>query len=273
MNDEKSAPTAHASRSAEDGQQAGGGVAVLDRAFALLAAFTAGDERLTLTELSRRTGLYKSTVLRLLAALEHGGFVRKLSDGQYAIGPQPLRLAAIFQKSFRVGDVIEPLLAELSQELGETASFYVRQANKRLVLSRVEPSRTVRVAIRVGEEFDIDQGASGQILLAFTEPHDPRWSGIRNRLWATSYGARDPETAAASVPVFGATGEFVGALTISGPIARLAHSSMMFAAVATLLNAGKKATQALGGTGAQFEAGASKVSLTQIAAENETIGA
>ena len=70
------------------------GVAVLDRAFALLGAFQPTDERLTLTELSRRTGLYKSTVLRLLGALEHGGFIRKLDDGQYAIGPQPMRLAA-----------------------------------------------------------------------------------------------------------------------------------------------------------------------------------
>lgn len=272
MNGEMSSHTEIALPSAEHGQQ-GSGVAVLDRAFALLGAFAPCDERLTLTELSRRTGLYKSTVLRLLAALEHGGFVRKLSDGQYAIGPQPLRLAAIYQRSFKVGDVIEPLLGELSQALGETASFYVRQANKRFVLSRVEPSRTVRVSIRVGEEFDIDQGASGKVLLAFTEPHDQQGREIRNRLWATSYGARDPETAAASVPVFGVAGEFVGALTISGPISRLAHSSVMFAAVATLLAAGKKATQALGGAGDQFDAGASKVSLAQIAAENETIGA
>ena len=79
------------------------GVAVLDRAFAILNAFGPTDDRLTLAELSRRTDLYKSTVLRLLGALEHGGFVRKLNDGQYAIGPQPLRLAALYQRSFQVG--------------------------------------------------------------------------------------------------------------------------------------------------------------------------
>ncbi|MGF6528266.1 DNA-binding IclR family transcriptional regulator [Variovorax sp. PvP013] len=66
------------------------GVAVLDRAFALLGAFGVADARLTLTELSRRTGLYKSTVLRLLGALEHGGYIRKTTDGLYAIGPEPL---------------------------------------------------------------------------------------------------------------------------------------------------------------------------------------
>ena len=138
------------------------GVAVLDRAFAILNAFGPTDDRLTLAELSRRTDLYKSTVLRLLGALEHGGFVRKLNDGQYAIGPQPLRLAALYQRSFQVGPVIEPLLQQLSRDLGETASLYVRQGDKRLVLYRVEPARAVRVSIRIGEEFPVDKGCVGQ---------------------------------------------------------------------------------------------------------------
>src|SRR5215469_16019481 len=90
-----------------DASDTSSGVAVLDRAFAILNAFGPTDDRLTLTELSRRTGLYKSTVLRLLGALEHGGFIRKLSDGQYAIGHQPLRLAALYQRSFQIGPIIE----------------------------------------------------------------------------------------------------------------------------------------------------------------------
>jgi len=42
------------------------GVAALDRAFAVLGAFLPGDTGgLSLAELSARTGLYKSTILRL----------------------------------------------------------------------------------------------------------------------------------------------------------------------------------------------------------------
>ncbi|UBB15375.1 IclR family transcriptional regulator [Comamonas odontotermitis] len=227
------------------------GVAVLDRAFALLGAFEPTDERLSLTELSRRTGLYKSTVLRLLAALEHGGFMRKLDDGQYAIGPQPMRLAAIYQRSFRVDSIIEPLLAELSGKLGETASFYVRAGARRLVVSRVEPARAVRVSIRIGEEFDVSRGASGKVLLAFTEAK-PSGDLIRARLWATSYGERDPETASASVPVFGALGELKGALTVSGPLARLGQPAQMEIAVAELLEMGRRATLEFGGSPGRY---------------------
>ena len=171
------------------------GVAVLDRAFAILNAFGPSDDRLSLAELSRRTDLYKSTVLRLLGALEHGGFIRRLTNGQYAIGPQPLRLAALYQRSFQVGPVIDPILQQLSRDLGETASLYVRHGDQRLVLFRVEPTRAVRVSISIGEEFPINKGASGKVLLAFTDTQDPRWEEVRERLWAVSHGERDPETA------------------------------------------------------------------------------
>ncbi|MEM5369169.1 IclR family transcriptional regulator [Paraburkholderia azotifigens] len=239
------------SSAANDGAS---GVAVLDRAFAILNAFGPADSRLSLAEISRRTDLYKSTVLRLLGALEHGGFIRKLNDGQYAIGPQPLRLAALYQRSFDVGPVVEPILQQLSRDLGETASLYVRQGDQRLVLFRVEPARAVRVSIRIGEEFPIDKGASGKVLLAFTDTHDARWDTVRARLWAVSHGERDPETASVSVPVFSATGELVGALTLSGPKARFDMASTFTVALTALLEAAKRATVTLGGNGARFDA-------------------
>jgi DNA-binding IclR family transcriptional regulator len=245
------------------------GVAVLDRAFAILNAFGAADDRLTLTELSRRTGLYKSTVLRLLGALEHGGYIRKLSDGQYAIGHQPLRLATLYQRSFQVGPVIEPLLQQLSRDLGETASFYVRQGDQRLVLYRVEPSRSVRVSIRIGEEFAIDKGASGKVLLAFTEPDDARWDEVRGQLWAVSYGERDPETASASVPVFDSTGELLGALTLSGPRGRFDDAATINTALKTLLDSARRATVALGGKGTRYDASIAEFARVSAPAAKE----
>ncbi|KVZ42270.1 IclR family transcriptional regulator [Burkholderia ubonensis] len=259
----------HASGESAHSADSSSGVAVLDRAFAILRAFGPADDRLSLAELSRRTGLYKSTVLRLLAALEHGGFIRKLDDGQYAVGHEPLRLAALYQRSFRVGPVIEPLLEQLSRELGETASFYVRHGPMRTVLYRVEPARAVRVSIRVGEEFPIHQGASGKVLLAFTDTQDPRGQPVRERLWAVSYGERDPETASISAPVFGAAGEFVGALTLSGPKSRLAAAPEMAAALALLLPLAQKATVALGGAGARYDASLARAPLAELAALGE----
>ncbi len=229
------------------------GVAVLDRAFALLAAFGPGDDRLTLTELSRRTGLYKSTVLRLLGALEHGGFIRRLVDGQYAVGPQPLRLAAIYQRSFHVGHVIEPLLKGLSQATGETASFYVRHGESRIAVFRTEPARSVRAAVAIGQAYPVAQGASGKVLQAFAPATGERVRAGA-RLWQVSYGERDPDTASVAAPVFSVTGELQGAIALSGPRQRLSPPQAMLAACRDVLRACAEATRSLGGDAGPYEA-------------------
>lgn len=240
------------------------GVAVLDRAFSLLAAFGAMDAALTLTELSKRTGLYKSTVLRLLSALEHGGFIRKLADGQYAIGPQPLRLASIYQRSFQVGHVVEPILKQLSVATGETASFYVRHEDKRVALFRVEPSRAVRASVQVGQEYPVTQGASGKVLLAFSLPAAAEYQAIREQFWAVSHGERDPETASVAAPVFGVTGELQGALTVSGPRGRLASSEAMCEACRHVLGAARDATTALGGLASRHTQSLERMTSTSL---------
>ena len=245
------------------------GVAVLDRAFALLAAFGATDGSLTLTELSNRTGLYKSTVLRLLAALEHGGYIRKLPNGQYSVGPQPLRLAAIYQRSFQVGHVIEPLLKQLSAASGETASFYVRHDNMRVALFRTEPSRAVRASVRVGQEYAIEQGASGKVLLAFSPPFVALHDAVRGQYWATSYGERDPETASVAAPVFGVTGELNGALALSAPRERLTAPEAMFTACRQVVEAAREATLALGGDVAKYGLSLEHLSVSHFSAPQQ----
>ena len=117
-----------------------GGVAAVDRAFAILAAFDVGSNSLPLAEIARRTGLYKSTILRLMSSLERAGFIRRLGDGQYAVGPEPLRLAQVYQSSFRLRDVIYPLLESLSEASGETSSVHVRENDSRVVLFQSNPS-------------------------------------------------------------------------------------------------------------------------------------
>ncbi|QIB08044.1 IclR family transcriptional regulator [Pseudomonas fluorescens] len=228
-----------------------GGVAAVDRAFSILAAFQVEQESLALAELARRTGLYKSTILRLIASLERAGFVRRLSDGSYSVGPEPLRLSQLYQASFRLRDVIHPLLESITEESGETSSFYVLENGSRVVLFRVEPKRAVRVSVLEGSRFPLQAGASGKILRAFSRQGDPTLTEVRERFWASSFGERDPETTAVSVPVFSIGGELKGALTLSGPSDRLLQEHVQHAASILLRNAAI-ATSALGGSHAEL---------------------
>ncbi len=162
--------------------------------------------------------------------------------------------------------VIEPLLQQLARDSGETASFYVRQGPMRVVLHRVEPARAVRFSVREGEQFPLDRGASGHVLVAFTRPANrpekTQERAARERMWAVSYGERDPDSASAAVPVFGISDEVQGALALSGPRDRIASPEAMREACRMLLAAAQQASAALGGDPARFAR-----SLEQIGSE------
>ena len=222
------------------------GVAAVDRALAILGAFRAGDQSLTLAELSQRTTFYKSTILRLAQSLIRGDFLQRLEDGTYQIGPAPLMLAALYQRSLRVGDVVVPVMHELADQTGESVSMYVRHGDVRVCLHRVDSKHAVRDHVREGDILPLERGSGGRILLAFDGEKGEPYETVRREYCYASVGERDAETAGVSVPVFGAGQLLVGALTLAGPRSRI-DATFIANARALLLRAAIRATGSLGG--------------------------
>ena len=108
------------------------GVAAVDRALTILRAFEGeGDpEPLTLAALARRTGLYKSTMLRLMVSLQAFGYIVQLPDGRYHLGPTPFRLGSVYQRGNRLYDHVMPVLRALVAQGTESPSFHVRHDAK-----------------------------------------------------------------------------------------------------------------------------------------------
>lgn len=217
-----------------------GGVAAVDRAFAILAAFHERDRSLTLAELGRRTGLYKSTILRLIESIERAGFIRRLEDGSYAPGAGALDLARHYQGSFDFDEYLRPCLQELSRASGETASFFVRDRDRRVCLRRVEPDRSVRIVLHEGDRLPLEKGSAGKVLLAFGTRPPKALARVRAAFIAMSHGERDPDAASVSVPVFSRGAVLEGALSLSGPIDRFddrksrAYARLLLASAAAL---------------------------------------
>jgi DNA-binding IclR family transcriptional regulator len=229
---------------ADVGDMPAAGVAAVDRAFAVLAAL--GDGELTLAEIARRTGLYKSTILRLIASLERAGFARRRDDGRYAVGAAPLKLAERYQRGFRLADHILPVLRRLAAATGETASFYVRDGNGRVCLHRVEGDHPVRAVVREGDRLPLGRGAAGKILPAFSGAAGAGHDEVRARGYAVSVGEITPDVASIAAPAFDAGGRLAGAVNLSGPAHRLAGNAVLVEATRA---AAADATKRLGGNG------------------------
>jgi DNA-binding IclR family transcriptional regulator len=202
-------------------RQAEGGVAAVERALSVLAAFDERASALTLAELATRTGLYKSTILRLVVSLERAGFIDKGSDGRYRIGVQAWRVGSNF--TLDLEKLFLPTMESLSAETGESVSFYVPVSGAkppmRMCLLRVDPERRIRDTFHIGNLLPTDKGASGIVIRIFSTPFDKADDALRAEGAYITWGDIDPEICAISAPVMGPN-ELAGALVLSAPSIR-----------------------------------------------------
>lgn len=227
------------------------GVAALDRAIAILNAFTASDRSLTLAEISARTTLYKSTILRLASSLMHAGLLERLEDGRYRIGPAAFRLGSLYQRSLATAEVLLPHMRVLNDQSLESVAFYVRAGDVRTCLYRVESKHPIRYTVREGDVLPLTAGSGGRVLAAFSGEAGELYETIRRNCFYISLGERDPETAGISAPVFSAGDVLLGALTVAGPRSRV-DEAFLARMTRPLLTAAASLTEAFGGNPSLF---------------------
>ncbi|WP_429298719.1 IclR family transcriptional regulator [Paraburkholderia sp. GAS199] len=221
-------------------------MAVIDRACAILFAFRPDDEALTLAELAARTGLYKSTLLRLAGSLIQHRLLLRLDDGRYQLGPATFMLGALYQRSLNMGDIVVPLMRELAEASGESVSFYVRDEAVRVCLHRVDSTHAVRFHVREGDVLPLESGSGGRALLAFGGMQGEPYERIREDFYCMSIGERDRETAGISMPVFGVRQSLRGVVTLAGPSSRI-DQAFLEQNLDALFECATRATDALGG--------------------------
>lgn len=239
-----------------------GTVRSVDRALDILLCFAKANGELSLSQLARLTGLHKSTTHRLLSSLLEKGFVRKHAESErYTLGWSVLELIGSLYQSDQLSAVTLPEMTHLRDEIGETVSLYIRSGNERIRIQAVESTESIRNVAIVGKTYPLCVGASGKVLLAFSEPSTTEevlrqaeppltvnlatlrkeLEQIRTQGYATSIQERDPAAAALAVPVFGRAG-VIAALSISGPFSRFS-SKKMEACLPLLLGSAKHIMQ------------------------------
>ncbi len=226
------------------------GVAALERALTLLNVFDYNDQALTLHELAKRTGYYKSTILRFLASLIRFGCIQQLPDGRYQLGYTLLHWGSVYQASLRLENIVVPVLERLTQATGEGASYFRREGDVRLCLYRVDSHRSVRDHMHAGEILPLGMGAAGRALVEYEPDYSPKPSSpVR-----VTVGEREPDIAAVAAPVYGPDHRVRGAVAISGPASRFTDE-IIDDFKANVIHAAADLTQRLGGNPCWLEGG------------------
>ena len=202
------------------------GVESVERALTLLNVFHDGPAALPLKDLAKRSGLTKSTILRLAVSLERFGYLARDRDGLYHLGPMLWRLGSVFRQSLDLGVVVRPVLLDLVSNTGESASFYVPRGDIGVCLYRVNSNRLARDHVEEGDVIPFGLGSSGQILKAFSGCKGAAASKIRQQRVYISLGERDPDVAGISAAVLGPDEELIGAVSLSGLLTRFSKDKI-----------------------------------------------
>jgi DNA-binding IclR family transcriptional regulator len=149
--------------SAEPGEK--GRIQVISRAAAILRALQNRPSGLTLSQIAGSVHLPRSTVQRIVAALEEENFILQMApNGRARLGPAILRLAA----SVRV-DVISPahpLMSEVAAKLRETVDLGVIRKDRVVFIDQVVGPERLRLVSAVGDNFPLYCTANGKAFLA-----------------------------------------------------------------------------------------------------------
>ncbi|MEM9204067.1 MAG: IclR family transcriptional regulator [Actinomycetota bacterium] len=215
----------------------------IERAFALLRALATAPYGVT--ELAEQVDLPKSTVARLLSALESEGAVTQDEmGGEYRLGDGLLDIAGAAQPGRNLVATVRPFLLELSEEMGEAAGLGIAQERNIFYLDHTDPEADVMVRDWTGEALPMHSVPSGMALLAYmpdleveaylAEPAeavtpntliDPdaiteRLEAVRNLGYAWGYEEGVDGINSLAAPIIGSDGEVVAAIHVHGPAYR-----------------------------------------------------
>lgn len=162
-------------------------VQVIARAASIMRALEDTTTGLSLGEIAIKVGLARSTVQRIVAALESEKLVVAASPaGRVRLGPTILRLAGSVRTDFVA--LAKPFLVELSKELHETVDLASIKGDHLVFIDQVIGSQRLRTVSAVGEAFPLYCTANGKAYLAQLEDSEIE------ALIGKSYKARTPNT-------------------------------------------------------------------------------
>jgi DNA-binding IclR family transcriptional regulator len=236
----------------------------------LLKEFTGRDRLLGVSELSRRLGLSKSTVHRLVATLAAEHLLEQDPDsGRYRLGLAVYDLSAAVAKQLDLHEAVIVPLTELRNRTGETAHVAVLDGREVVYVERIESPNTLRLFLEVGRRNWAHCTGTGKVLLAhlprveldrildgwdlpaktpftITDPQLLRkeLEEVRERGYSQNLNESEVGILSVAAPIRDRLGRVVAAMGVAGPAPRM--DPQMHQVIYAVMEAAAAASRRLG---------------------------
>jgi IclR family KDG regulon transcriptional repressor len=211
----------------------------LRRVLDILEAFDEDHRRMTLSEISDRVGLARTTCLRLLQSLEGAGYLVRVSDQdlRYCLSLKVLNFARYVDRTLDIRAIAHQWVLDLAQRTGVTVALNMRDGAERVCIDVVLPNAQLMRFVNVGDRLPLPVGAIGRVLTAYCDDDEldrilernrgdlnidriglrKRLKEIRERGYELAFGERIAGTTAAAAPIFDVDGKVSHCLCVLGP--------------------------------------------------------
>jgi DNA-binding IclR family transcriptional regulator len=260
---------------AKDGEHSaaelqGGGLQSVDRAIAVLRIL-ARTGSAGVTEVAEEMGVHKSTISRLLRALEAQGMAQSSGRGKYQLGLGILHLANAIPMRLDLTREARPVLEALAARFGETVNLAVLSSNHVVNIDEAfGPSTLAATQNWMGRLTPIHATSSGKVFLAALPPSqrdrilkdlgmpavtkqtvtsrqelEEQLLTVAKRGYATVLGELEDGLNGIAVPIRGHEGTVIGAVSIAGPSFRFDPEKVP-GLIKELQAAGQKISESMG---------------------------
>jgi IclR family pca regulon transcriptional regulator len=163
-------------------------VASLEKGLLVIEAFDASRPRLTLSDVSKLTGITRAAARRYLLTLTKLNYAD--FDGRYfTLSPRILRLGYAYLSSASLSARVQPFLEQISEATGESSSAAILDGDDIVYIARSATRRIMSIGLGVGSRLPAYCTSLGRAILA----HQPD-EAIEAYLQRVRMEARTPKT-------------------------------------------------------------------------------
>lgn len=223
---------------------------ILERAIEVLFGFGGDAPEQSLDDMAVRTGINKTSLVRILRTLEPAGFVVR-DDDRYRLGPRVLDLANAYLSTLSFHKVARPHMEALARACRQTVSAAVLDAPDIVYVAIEQAQRELGIQGEIGGRHPLHATALGKVLLAGL-PEDERRAclemrplerlthrtivdvdellAVVARVERDGYAIDDEERGigirCVAAPIRDFTGRVVAAMSVAGPIFHMGDATL-----------------------------------------------
>lgn len=223
---------------------------ILERAIEVLFSFDREAPQLSLDDMAIRTGINKTSLVRILRTLEPAGFVVRDED-RYRLGPRVLDLANSYLSTMSFHKVAQPHMEALARSCRQTVSMAVLDAPDIVYVAIEQAQRELGIQGEIGGRHPVHATALGKVLLSDL-PRDERRAILDmrplerlthrtlvdvdellrtvDRVASEGYAIDDEERGigirCVAAPIRDLSGRVIAAMSVAGPIFHMGDATV-----------------------------------------------